>query len=47
MVERQVAKHLQLYQRSGAELIMGGGCFVAHELNTGSDDFDVGVEVSW
>jgi pyruvate/2-oxoglutarate dehydrogenase complex dihydrolipoamide dehydrogenase (E3) component len=28
MVERQVAQHVQLYQASGAELIMGGGCFV-------------------
>jgi pyruvate/2-oxoglutarate dehydrogenase complex dihydrolipoamide dehydrogenase (E3) component len=29
MVERQVAKHLQIYQASGAELIMGTGRFVA------------------
>ena len=29
MVERQVAKHLQIYQDSGAELIMGSGRFVA------------------
>lgn len=29
MVERQVEKHLELYRASGAELIMGGGCFVA------------------
>src|ERR1700751_783172 len=29
MVERQIAKHLQLYQASGAELIMGDGRFVA------------------
>jgi pyruvate/2-oxoglutarate dehydrogenase complex dihydrolipoamide dehydrogenase (E3) component len=29
MVERQVAKHLQIYQESGAELIMGSGRFVA------------------
>jgi pyruvate/2-oxoglutarate dehydrogenase complex dihydrolipoamide dehydrogenase (E3) component len=29
MVERQVAKHLQSYQASGAELIMGSGRFVA------------------
>jgi pyruvate/2-oxoglutarate dehydrogenase complex dihydrolipoamide dehydrogenase (E3) component len=29
MVERQVAKHLQLYKESGAELIMGSGRFVA------------------
>ncbi|GLR85271.1 FAD-dependent oxidoreductase [Bradyrhizobium iriomotense] len=29
MVERQVAKHLQIYQASGAELIMGSGRFVA------------------
>lgn len=28
MVERQVAKHLQIYHASGAELIMGSGCFV-------------------
>jgi pyruvate/2-oxoglutarate dehydrogenase complex dihydrolipoamide dehydrogenase (E3) component len=29
MVERQVAKHLQIYHASGAELIMGNGRFVA------------------
>ena len=29
MVERQIAKHLQMYQASGAELIMGGGRFLA------------------
>lgn len=29
MVERQVAKHLQIYRASGVELIMGGGRFVA------------------
>jgi pyruvate/2-oxoglutarate dehydrogenase complex dihydrolipoamide dehydrogenase (E3) component len=29
MVERQVAQHLQNYKASGAELIMGGGRFVA------------------
>ena len=29
MVERQVAKHLQIYRTSGAELIMGSGRFVA------------------
>jgi pyruvate/2-oxoglutarate dehydrogenase complex dihydrolipoamide dehydrogenase (E3) component len=29
MVERQVAKHLQIYRASGAELIMGTGRFVA------------------
>src|ERR1700722_13356482 len=29
MVERQVAKHLQIYQASGAELIMGSGRFLA------------------
>jgi pyruvate/2-oxoglutarate dehydrogenase complex dihydrolipoamide dehydrogenase (E3) component len=29
MVERQIAKHLQIYEASGAELIMGSGCFVA------------------
>jgi pyruvate/2-oxoglutarate dehydrogenase complex dihydrolipoamide dehydrogenase (E3) component len=29
MVDRQVAKHLQNYQASGAELIMGAGRFVA------------------
>jgi len=29
MVERQVAKHLQIYRASGAELIMGSGRFVA------------------
>lgn len=29
MVERQVAKHLQLYKASGAQLIMGSGRFVA------------------
>jgi pyruvate/2-oxoglutarate dehydrogenase complex dihydrolipoamide dehydrogenase (E3) component len=29
MVERQVAKHLEIYRASGAELIMGSGCFVA------------------
>ena len=29
MVERQVAKHLQIYRASGAELIMGSGRFIA------------------
>jgi pyruvate/2-oxoglutarate dehydrogenase complex dihydrolipoamide dehydrogenase (E3) component len=29
MVERQIAKHLQIYRASGAELIMGSGHFVA------------------
>src|SRR6516165_9136097 len=29
MVERQVAKHLQIYRASGTELIMGSGHFVA------------------
>jgi pyruvate/2-oxoglutarate dehydrogenase complex dihydrolipoamide dehydrogenase (E3) component len=29
MVERQLAKHLELYRTSGAELIMGSGRFVA------------------
>jgi pyruvate/2-oxoglutarate dehydrogenase complex dihydrolipoamide dehydrogenase (E3) component len=29
MVERQVAKHLEIYQASGAQLIMGNGRFVA------------------
>jgi pyruvate/2-oxoglutarate dehydrogenase complex dihydrolipoamide dehydrogenase (E3) component len=29
MVERQVTKHLQIYKTTGAELIMGSGCFVA------------------
>ena len=29
MVERQVAKHLQIYKESGAELILGSGRFVA------------------
>jgi pyruvate/2-oxoglutarate dehydrogenase complex dihydrolipoamide dehydrogenase (E3) component len=29
MVERQIARHLQNYKASGAELIMGSGCFVA------------------
>jgi pyruvate/2-oxoglutarate dehydrogenase complex dihydrolipoamide dehydrogenase (E3) component len=29
MVERQVAKHLQIYKTTGAELIMGSGRFVA------------------
>src|SRR6516225_5605846 len=29
MVERQVAKHLEIYRASGAELIMGSGHFVA------------------
>jgi pyruvate/2-oxoglutarate dehydrogenase complex dihydrolipoamide dehydrogenase (E3) component len=29
MVERQIAKHLQIYKASGAELIMGNGGFVA------------------
>jgi pyruvate/2-oxoglutarate dehydrogenase complex dihydrolipoamide dehydrogenase (E3) component len=29
MVERQVAKHLQLYKASGAQLIMGSGRFLA------------------
>jgi pyruvate/2-oxoglutarate dehydrogenase complex dihydrolipoamide dehydrogenase (E3) component len=29
MVDRQIAKHLQIYEESGAELIMGNGRFVA------------------
>ena len=29
MVERQIAKHLQIYRTSGAELIMGSGRFLA------------------
>jgi pyruvate/2-oxoglutarate dehydrogenase complex dihydrolipoamide dehydrogenase (E3) component len=29
MVERQIAKHMQLYRTSGAELIMGSGRFLA------------------
>ena len=29
MVDAQIAAHLQNYQASGAELIMGSGCFVA------------------
>src|SRR5207253_1911104 len=29
MVERQIAQHPQIYQRSGAELIMGSGSFLA------------------
>ncbi len=29
MVERQIAKHLQIYKSTGAELIMGSGHFVA------------------
>ena len=29
MVERQIAKHLQIYKESGAELIMGDGRFLA------------------
>jgi pyruvate/2-oxoglutarate dehydrogenase complex dihydrolipoamide dehydrogenase (E3) component len=29
MVERQIAQHLKMYQASGAELIMGGGRFLA------------------
>ena len=29
MVERQIAKHLQIYRASGAELIMGSGRFLA------------------
>ena len=29
MVERQVAKHLEIYRASGAELIMGNGRFIA------------------
>jgi len=29
MVERQVEKHMQIYKASGAQLIMGSGCFVA------------------
>jgi len=28
MVERQIAKHVQIYRTSGAELIMGGGRFL-------------------
>src|SRR5271163_3989047 len=40
MVERQIAKHAQMYQTSGAELIMGSGRFLAPktlevELNDG------------
>ncbi len=29
MVERQIAKHMEIYRTSGAELIMGGGRFLA------------------
>jgi pyruvate/2-oxoglutarate dehydrogenase complex dihydrolipoamide dehydrogenase (E3) component len=29
MVDREIALHLQAYNQSGAELIMGSGCFVA------------------
>jgi pyruvate/2-oxoglutarate dehydrogenase complex dihydrolipoamide dehydrogenase (E3) component len=29
MVERQIAQHMKMYQASGAELIMGGGRFLA------------------
>src|SRR5215467_4243554 len=32
MVERQVAKHLKIYEASGAELIMGSGRFVAPKI---------------
>src|SRR5271156_6840324 len=32
MVERQIAKHLQIYRASGAELIMGNGRFVAPKI---------------
>jgi pyruvate/2-oxoglutarate dehydrogenase complex dihydrolipoamide dehydrogenase (E3) component len=32
MVERQIAKHLQIYKASGAELIMGSGRFVAPKI---------------
>ncbi|MGC2076622.1 MAG: FAD-dependent oxidoreductase [Xanthobacteraceae bacterium] len=32
MVERQVAKHLEIYKASGAELIMGSGRFVAPKI---------------
>jgi pyruvate/2-oxoglutarate dehydrogenase complex dihydrolipoamide dehydrogenase (E3) component len=32
MVERQVAKHLQIYRASGAELVMGSGRFVAPKM---------------
>ena len=32
MVDRQIALHRQIYRASGAELIMGGGCFVAPKI---------------
>jgi pyruvate/2-oxoglutarate dehydrogenase complex dihydrolipoamide dehydrogenase (E3) component len=42
MVERQVAKHLQIYRASGAELIMGSGRFVAPKtLEVNLHDGDV------
>lgn len=31
MVERQIAKHVQIYRTSGAELIMGGGHFLGRK----------------
>jgi pyruvate/2-oxoglutarate dehydrogenase complex dihydrolipoamide dehydrogenase (E3) component len=45
MVERQVAKHLQIYGASGAELIMGSGRFVAPKiLEVNLND---GAPVNW
>ena len=32
MVERQIAKHVQIYRTSGAELIMGRGRFLAPKI---------------
>src|SRR5262249_41620898 len=51
MVERQVAQHLQDYQASGAELIMGSGRFVAPKklevtLNDGATRILVAEKVS-
>src|SRR5215470_42937 len=50
MVERQVAAHLQIYEASGAELIMGSGRFVAPKalevtLNVGGTRQLIGEKV--
>ena len=51
MVENMIAKHLELYKTSGAELIMGTACFIAPktvevELNSGGTRVLTGERVA-
>jgi len=50
MIEREIELHLALYQRTGAELIMGSGCFIGPKtlevrLNAGGTRVVTGEEV--